>query len=757
MKNTSDLILAVLALAVLTISAPKVHAYDYTFTTNNDGTITITSYTGTNDMVVMPDTITGLPVTAIGDWAFYNWTNLTSVTIGTNVTSIGGGAFNSCTGLTNLTIPNSVTNMGNETFGGCTGLTDVGIPNSLTSIAAGAFDGCTNLTGVRIPNNVTSIGYVAFRSCTSLTHVTIPNSVTSIEDGAFSGSGLTSVTIPNSVTSIGYHAFDGCSNINVDANNQFYSIMEGVLFDKAQTTLIQYLSGGNAGSYSIPTGVTSIGRRAFEGYTSLTNVTIPNSVRNIGDSAFYNCGLSGITLGTGVTNIGDSAFAWCGSLTNAAIPDSVTAIGAYAFLCCDSLTNVTLGKGVTSIGEEAFYNSHSLAAIMVDTNNSAFSSADGVLFNKGRTTLIQCPQGKAGSCTIPNSVTNIGDYAFWLCGSLTNITIGNAVTDIEDEAFRDCTSLTSVTIGNSVTNIGSDAFWDCTSLSAMTVDALNTVYSSLDGVLFDKSQTTLIQCPQGKTGNYTIPSTVTGIEAYAFENCSGLTSIRIPSSITNIPDGELVSCAGVMAFIVDPLNSNYSSVDGVLFDKSETMVVKYPPAQTGTTYNIPNSVSSICDYAFAGCTNLTSVIIPNSVASIGDWAFFACGNLTRVCFKGDAPTVGAGVFVAHMTVGGVWWDPATVYYLSGTSGWDSTFGNLSTALWLPQVQTCDAGFSVRSNQFGLNVNWAIGMTVVVEASTNLSNSIWTPVGTNTLTSGSSYFSDLQWTNYPNRFYRIRSM
>ena len=213
---------------------------------------------------------------------------------------------------------------------------------------------------------------------------------------------------------------------------------------------------------------------------------------------------------------------------------TVTSIESYAFNYCTSLTSVTIPNSVTNIGVRAFDSCTSLTAITVDALNSFYSSVDGVLFNKSQTTLIQCPGGKAGSYTIPNSVTSIGDYAFSCCTSLTSVTIPdsvtsigdgafdsctsltsvtipNSVTSIGDGAFAYCTSLTSVTIPNSVTSIGGGAFACCTSLTAITVDALNSVYSSVDGVLFNKSQTTLIQCPGGKAGSYTIPNSVTSI------------------------------------------------------------------------------------------------------------------------------------------------------------------------------------------------------------------------------------------------------
>ena len=148
--------------------------------------------------------------------------------------------------------------------------------------------------------------------------------------------------------------------------------------------------------------------------------------------------------------------------------------------------------------------------------------------------------------------------------------------------------------------------------------------------------------------------------------------------------------------------------------------------------------------AFAD-TSLTSITVPNSVTNLADDAFASCASLTGVYFQGNAPSVGTDVFEGD--------NHATVYYLAGTSGWGPTFDGLPTALWTPQVQTSDASFGVRNNQFGFTINWASGMPVVVEASTRLANPTWTPLATNTLASGSVYFNDPQWTNYPSRIHR----
>ena len=405
----------------------------------------------------IPHTIKGVTVTSIGGSAFRYCTSLTSVTIPDSVTSIGGSAFRYCTSLTSVTIPDSVTSIGEEAFYGCWDLTRLTIPGSVTSIDKDAFCFCSSLTSVTIPDSVTSIGDSAFYGCESLTSVTIPDSVTSIGSCAFYGcASLTSVTIPDSVTSIGGSAFYGCTSLT------------SVTIPDSVTSIGDYAFYGceSLTSVAIPGSVTSIGWSAFYGCASLTSVTIPDSVTSIGGSAFYGCtSLTSVTIPDSVTSIGDYAFYGCESLTSVAIPGSVTSIGWSAFYGCASLTSVTIPDSVTSIGNCAFASCTSLTGIWVAEGNSHYANdASGVLFNKDKTTLVQCP-GAFAAYTIPNSVTSIGEYAFSHCTSLTSVTIPNSVTSIGEHAFSYCTSLTSVTISDSVTSIGEYAFYDCTSLT----------------------------------------------------------------------------------------------------------------------------------------------------------------------------------------------------------------------------------------------------------------------------------------------------
>ena len=297
-------------------------------------------------------------MTSIGDWAFYDCTSLTSITIPDGVPSIGVLAFFDCDSLTSITIPDSVTSIGDRAFSDCDSLTEIIISEgnaSYSSIDGVLFDRAqTRLiyypmgklqSSYVIPDGVTEIGSNAFKNCDKLTEVTIPDSVTSIGIIAFgSCTSLTSITIPDSVTIIEHLAFSDCDSLTeiiISEGNTSYSSIDGVLFNRAQTRLIHHPMGKLQSSYVIPDGVTEIGNNAFENCDKLTKITIPDSVTSIESNAFYDCdGLTSITIPNSVTSIGHLAIADCNSLTEATISDSVTSIEDWAFHWCINLTDV---------------------------------------------------------------------------------------------------------------------------------------------------------------------------------------------------------------------------------------------------------------------------------------------------------------------------------------------------------------------------------------------------------------------------------
>ncbi len=533
----SRIVCGAMVLLASLLAAPAAQA-QFNYTTNN-GTITITGYTGSGGAVIIPDQISGLPVTSIADWAFYS------------------------TGLINVTIADTVTNIGD-----------------------GAFFDCESVTNIAIGANVASIGDWAFGFCPSLTNVNFRGNPPGLGGAnVFYGDSATVNYLPGSA---GWGpTFGGLAAVLWNPPVPYeYTTNNGTI------TILEYDGWGAA-------------------------VVIPTTISFLL-----------------VTDIGTGAFYHSDNMTSVTIPDSVTNIEWEAFMECHELTSVT----------------------------------------------------------IPGSVANIGISAFIGCLSLTNATIANGVLSIGETTFAECIRLGSVTIPGSVTNIGISAFVDCPSLTAINVDAQNAFYSSLNGVLFDKAQATLIEYPEGKIGSYDLPGTVTSIAQDAFASCRKTTRITIPASVTNI----------------------------------------------GTE-------------AFAGCDYLTTATVASGLLTLGEYAFGGCDRLTSVYFQGNAPNADDTLF---STPGAE--DTATVYYLPGTSGWSNSCGGEPAVLWNPLIQTGDGSFGVQTNQFGFNITGTSNIPIVVQAADNLANPVWTSLQSLTLTNGSYYFSEPLQPASPARFYRITS-
>ncbi|HUD46218.1 MAG TPA: leucine-rich repeat domain-containing protein [Candidatus Baltobacteraceae bacterium] len=515
----------------------------------------------------------------------------------------------------------------------------------------------------------------------------------------YTGSGG-AVTISNFVTTIGSNAFAENGYVTtITIPDSVTNIQTGAF---SISSVTEFVVNAQNADYSSLDGVlfnkTQTALIHYPGGNAASSYTIPNNVTNIGDFAFYFCSLTSVKIPGSLTSIGDDAFCNC-ALTNVAIPDSVTTIGDSAFQECEFLNSATIGSGVTNFGDSVFSQCYLLTHV-----------------------------------TMGSGATSIGPYEFYECFDLAAIKIPNSVATIEDGAFLGC-PLTSLVIPTSLTTLG-NAFAGCPLTNVTIPDSLTTIG---DGAFSGCSLTSV-----------TIPDSVTTIGYEAFSSCEGLTTVTIPESVTNIGAEVFYFCFNLTNITVDPSNLFYSSAAGVLFDKNQTALVEAPVGISGS-YTVPNTVTSISAYAFDSCRYLTSVTIGGGVTSIGGQAFGDCISLRAVYFQGNAPTITNSE--PFDEIGGA----PSAYYLPGTTGWgafNEESGLAPAVLWNPHVQTGDASFGVVSNQFGFNITGPNNLVVVVEACTNLSNPVWVPVATNTLTGGASYFSDPQWTNYPNRFYGV---
>ena len=346
--------------------------------------------------------------------------------------------------------------------------------------------------------------------------------------------------------------------------------------------------------------------------------------------------IPGEISGLPVRMIDIDAFAGHASLTGVAIPASVTSVGAYAFVNCPRLLNID-----------------------VAASNTDYRSVDGILFNKSLTVLVQYPGARAGGYVIPDSVATIDHYAFQGCAGLTSVNIPSSVASIGNLGFNGCKGLTSVTIPASVTSIGGGLFGNCSELLSIEVAAENPAYRSVNGVLFDKGLTTLIQYPVGKAGSYVIPAGVTSLGWDAFLGGAKLTGVTFPDTLATIGQGVFWQCTGLTSL---SLTDSLTSIGWYAFLGCTGL----------TNVTIPDSVTSIGGHAFWNCTGLTSVIIGSGVTSIESEAFQYSSALSSVIFEGDAPaTFGTNVFDNTAP-------NFTIYYYGGSTGFTSPWKGYST-------------------------------------------------------------------------------
>lgn len=453
-----------------------------------DGTAMVTGVSSTTlTSIVIPDSVTidgtSYPVTSTTNDLCSRMTQLTSVTIGNSLTTIGGYAFDGCTALSSVTLGNSVETIKGYVFRNCTSLASISLSSSLSSIEFNAFENCTALESIVIPDSVQIIKGSTFSGCTSLTSVTLGNSVKTLESQAFTNCPITSMDIPASVTSVSAYTFSNCNSmaeVNVSPQNANYSSVDGILFNKDQTSIVY-----------------------FPPAKPVTDYVVPDSVTDISLGAFSKCGLESVVIGDSVVSIGNSAFSNSSSLTYVSIGASASFKASNQFSGCTSLDTVVLNCSEVN---KWFYG------------------------NKSITTVI-----------LGNNVTNIGNTAFKNCTSLASLSFGNSITTINEGAFSGCTSLTSVFLPDSVTTINYGAFTGCISLAVVKLGSSTELASqtfsgctALQSVDLGNAPSLGYSSFQGCTSlsSIVIPANVRTIESNSFSGCTNLKKVLNLSSMT---------------------------------------------------------------------------------------------------------------------------------------------------------------------------------------------------------------------------------
>ena len=445
-----------------------------------------------------------------------------------------------------IEIQNGVTHIGSYIFGGCGAINDIGsyglvvnIANSVTSIGEGAFY-WSRVAVVNLPNSIDRIEEDTFWACNQLTDIEIPSNVKSIGENAFEYSGLSLITFHEGLETIGECAFKQTKLKNVTFPSTVKTI-DGHAF-----YLCEYLS-----DVTFNEGLKTIGENAFDNciFYSCT-ITIPSTVESIGTEAFADSKINRLVLKNGIKEIGDRAFSIC-NFSNVEIPKSVTTIGINPFVWCRNLESIT-----------------------VDSSNSNFKAVDGVLFNKNITKLISYPANKdVTEYVVPSTVNTIGSAATHGTVKLVTITIPSSVTNIEEYQFVNSEKLTTI-----------------------SVDANNPNYRDLDGVLYNKNITKIINYPTKKPGEiYTLPNTVNTIGGYAF-SYSDLKEVEVPEGLINVNESAFKECK--LLETVD-LNEGLKFIGEDAFERSSIMNI-----------NIPSSIETVERYAFSECKNIKSITLP---------------------------------------------------------------------------------------------------------------------------------------------------
>ena len=563
----------------------------------------LTGYKGYKTFVKIPDT-----VKAIGDNAFKNNDMIRNIYIPDSVTSIGENAFYDCDQLTSVFIPDSVTSVGSSCFYSCNNLTYAKLPQNMDVVSSNMFYECKKLETVVFGMNVTEIGAWAFYNCSQL-KVDLPGNIVKIGVGTFENcKSLTEITIPKSLTECDWRIFSGCSNLKTIKFEKGITTIPANLFYGADTIWFDGLE-----EIDIPETVTTIGNSAFFNCRNLTTVTGMKNVTKIGSNAFYNCSnLVNIKLPENLAEIGAWAFYNCSQL-KVDLPGNIVKIGVGTFENCKSLTEITIPKSLTECDWRIFSGCSNLKTIKFEKGITTipanlFYGADTIWFDG------------LEEIDIPETVTTIGNSAFFNCRNLTTVTGMKNVTKIGDNAFYNCSNLKEITIPNTVESMGTSIFYGCTSLKSVV----------LPNKRVNITGSTFYNC--SSLESITLPDTVEYIRNNAFYGCSSLKKIVWSKSIKEIENNAFKGCSSLTEIIIP---DGVTSIGSNAFQNCTSLA----------SVQIPNSVTSLGTYIFDGCSSLTDVALGKGLTTIPSYMFSNCESLKNIKIPYNVATIGSYAFL----------------------------------------------------------------------------------------------------------------
>ena len=606
----------------------------------------------------------------LAPWFDFN-DEIKSVTVDSGITSIGDYAFAYCYNLENAHIAQGVTDIGKSAFENSS-VINIHLPESVVSIGGNAFLYNNRLSYIYLPSNLKSIGNNAFEGCRELRSIALPQKLESIGDYAFSDSGLNYISIPESVKTIGEGAFSRLYNlggISVEGASPMFKVHNEILYDKDMTRLLCSPSYISANSRELPSGIKKIDARAFSNSYNLNSIVLPEGLTTIGDEAFSGCSsLNSIYVPNSVTFIGKRAFSSCG-FTYFSIPSGVTEISEGMLSGCWGLNDVYMSDSVTKIGDSAF-------------SGSPLSN----------------------NCRFPKSLKEIGNHAFSSCQLGGDVKFPDGLEKIGERAFMYCQNINQIYIPASVNSIG-DAAFVCQNIMRVNVDDENSVYTDIDGALYNKEMTSVILYPAWKSGVLVLPDGIKRVENYAF-NRSRLSTIILPDGVTYIGENAFAECPELVSIripdTVTLMGNNVFSNNALL-----------------KSVGLPDGITQIPGNAFNNCAMLETVTLGKNVKTIKWSAFYNCQNLREVKVSSALEKIESNAFYQANNL-------ATVYYEGNAEEWSAVIKEDQNEVLNSAQLITDAKFVLGVSIDKKNANLKIDDTLQLKADTlpdSLENSL----------------------------------